>query len=286
MRDEPVSIKPSTTSRSFPDGKPYQGVSTRAITDTAKLHFGNDGRMAEIYALNHHGIPERYARNMRTFSSQDQVDLLTSSVCVVGLGGLGGAVTEILARLGIGTLTLIDGDVFEDSNLNRQLLSGLQWIGVSKAKAAGKRVQEINPSVQTRLHEVFLDTLNGAQLIEGANVVVDCLDNLKDRFVLEKAAKAANIPLVSAAIAGTYGQITTIFPDDSGLSLIYGPEELVPDKGAEASLGTLPYTALLMASLECSEVAKIVLNRGNLLRNRLLVMDLMDNVMDVLPLVP
>jgi molybdopterin/thiamine biosynthesis adenylyltransferase len=286
MRDEPVSIKPSTTARSFPDGKPYQGISTRDIADTAKLHFSNDGRMAEIYALTHHGIPERYARNMRTFSSQDQVVLLNSCVCIVGLGGLGGAVTEILARLGIGHLTLIDGDVFEDSNLNRQLLSGLQWIGVSKAKTAGKRVQEINPSVQTRLHEVFLDTLNGAQLIEGANVVVDCLDNLKDRFVLEKAAKAANIPLVSAAIAGTYGQITTVFPDDSGFSLIYGPEELVPAKGAEASLGTLPYTALLMASLECSEVTKILLNRGSLLRNRLLIMDLMDNVMDVLSLVP
>lgn len=242
--------------------------------------------MAEIHALAHQGIPERYARNMQTFSSQDQVVLLNSRVCVVGLGGLGGAVTEILARLGVGALTLIDGDVFEDSNLNRQLLSTLQWIGVSKAKTAGKRVQKINPSVQTRIHEVFLDTLNGAQLIEGAKVVVDCLDNLKDRFVLEKAAKAAKIPLVSAAIAGTFGQITTIFPEDSGLSLIYGPEDRVPAKGAEASLGTLPYTALLMASLECSEVSKILLKRGSLLRNRLLVMDLMDTVMEVLPLVP
>jgi molybdopterin-synthase adenylyltransferase len=286
MRNESVSIKPSTTSRSFPDGKPYQGISTQAIANAAKLHFGNDGRMAEIYALTHHGIPERYARNMQTFSSQDQAVLLNSRVCIVGLGGLGGAVTEILARLGIGALTLIDGDIFEDSNLNRQILSTLRWMGVSKVKTAGKRVQDINPSVQTRIHEVFLDSLNGPQLIEGANVVVDCLDNLKDRFVLEKAAKAANIPLVSAAIAGTYGQITTVFPEDAGLSLIHGPEDMVPAKGAEASLGTLPYTALLMASLECSEVAKILLKRGNLLRNRLLVMDLMDNVMDVLPLVP
>ncbi|MBI5589068.1 MAG: HesA/MoeB/ThiF family protein [Deltaproteobacteria bacterium] len=240
--------------------------------------------MAEIFALTHHAIPERYARNMQTFSSQDQVVLLSAIVCIVGLGGLGGAVTEILARLGIGTLTLVDGDVFEDSNLNRQLLSTPQWMGASKAKAAGKRVREINPSVQTRIHEVFLDSMNGAQLIEGANVVVDCLDNLKDRFVLEKAAKAAGIPLVSAAIAGTYGQITTIFPEDSGLSLIHGPEDQVPTKGAEASLGTLPYTALVMASLECSEIAKILLKRGNLLRNRLLVVDLMDNVMDVLSL--
>jgi molybdopterin-synthase adenylyltransferase len=286
MRNEPVSIKPSTTSRSFPDGKPYQGVSTQAIENAAKLHFSNDGRTAEIFALTHHGIPERYARNMQTISSQDQVALLNSCVCVVGLGGLGGAVTEILARLGIGALTLIDGDVFEESNLNRQILSSLQRIGASKAKTAGNRVQEINPSVQIRIHEVFLDALNGAQLLEGATVVVDCLDNLKDRFVLEKAAKAANIPLVSAAIAGTFGQITTVFPDDPGLSLIYGPEDSVPTKGAEASLGTLPYTALLMASLECSEVAKILLKRGSLLRNRILVLDLMDNVMEAFPLIP
>ncbi len=286
MRDAPVSVKPDTTSRSFPDGKPYQGVSTRAIENTAKLHFGNDGRSAEIFALTHHGIPERYARNMHTFSSQDQVVLLNACVCVVGLGGLGGAVTEILARLGIGALTLIDGDVFEESNLNRQILSTLRWMGVSKAKTAGNRIQEINPSVQIRIHEVFLDALNGVQLLEGATVVVDCLDNLKDRFVLEKAAKAAHIPLVSAAIAGTYGQITTIFPEDSGLSLIYGPEESVPTQGAEASLGTLPYTALLMASLECSEVAKILLKRGSLLRNRLLIMNLMDNEMESFPLVP
>jgi molybdopterin-synthase adenylyltransferase len=286
MSDKPISFKPDTTNRSFPDGKPYQGVSARTIANEAKLHFSNDGRMAEIFVLSSHGIPERYVRNMQTFSSQDQVDLLNSRVCVVGLGGLGGAVTEILARLGIGALTLIDGDVFEESNLNRQILSTLQGIGVSKATTARKRVREINPSVQTRIHEEFLDAMNGPRLISDANVVVDCLDTLKDRFVLETAAKAAKIPLVSAAIAGTYGQITTVFPEDPGLSLVHGPEDLVPAKGAEASLGTLPYTALLMASLECSEVAKILLKRGSLLRNRLLVMDLMDNVMEVLPLVP
>jgi hypothetical protein len=66
--------------------------------------------------------------------------------------------------------------------------------------------------------------------------------------------------------------------------MIYGPEDQVPAKGAEAALGTLPYTAMTMASLECSEITKILLKRGNLLRNRLLVMDLMDNAMDVLAL--
>ena len=125
---------------------------------------------------------------------------------------------------------------------------------------------------------------NADRIITGADVVVDCLDTLKTRFVLEKAARAAKIPLVSAAIAGTYGQITTIFPEDPGLSLIYGPEDQVPAKGAEATLGTLPYTAMMMASLECSEITKILLKRGTLLRNRLLVMDLMDNAVEVLSL--
>jgi molybdopterin/thiamine biosynthesis adenylyltransferase len=244
----------------------------------------DDGRSTEIFVLDPLEIPERYARNMGTFSAQEQIVLFSSRVCIVGLGGLGGAVTEILARLGIGALTLVDGDVFEDSNLNRQLLSTLETLGASKATAAESRVRQINPSVQTRIHDVFMDARNAAGLIEGADVVVDCLDNLKIRFVLETAAKAAKIPLVSAAIAGTYGQITTIFPEDPGLTLIYGPEDQVPAKGVETELGTLPYTAMTMASLECSEITKILLKRGKLLRNRLLVMDLMDNMMDVLAL--
>jgi molybdopterin/thiamine biosynthesis adenylyltransferase len=244
----------------------------------------DDGRSVKTPALDPQNIPERYARNMGTFSGRDQSLLSVSRVCIVGLGGLGGAVTEILARLGIGALTLVDGDVFEESNLNRQLLSTPETLGASKAAAAQNRVRLINPSVQTRIHDVFLDAQNAGRLIEGADVVVDCLDSLKTRFVLEKAAKTAEIPMVSAALAGTYGQITTIFPQDPGLALIYGPEDQVPAKGAEAVLGTLPYTAMAMASLECSEITKILLKRGSLLRNSLLVMDLMDNVMEVLPL--
>lgn len=244
----------------------------------------DDVRPTRIPVLDPREIPERYVRNMGTFSGRDQIVLLGSRVCIVGLGGLGGTVTEILARLGIGGLTLVDGDVFENSNLNRQLLSMPENLGTSKARAAETRVRQINPSVQTRIHDVFMDTLNADRLIEGADVLVDCLDNLKTRFVLEKAAKAAKIPLVSAAIAGTYGQITTIFPEDPGLALIYGLEDQVPTKGAESSLGTLAYTAMLMASLECSEITKILLKRGNLLRNKLLVMDMMDNVMEVFAL--
>ena len=228
--------------------------------------------------------PNRYARNQSTLSVQDQKTLTDAHVCIVGLGGLGGAVVEILARLGVGNLTLIDGDIFEESNLNRQLLSTTQNLGTSKPEAAADRVRLINPSVFTRVHPMFLKSANAASLIDGADVVADCLDNLKTRFLLEKVAKAAGIPLVSAAVAGTYGQITTIFPEDPGFGQIYGPENTVPDRGAEAALGTLAYTALALAAMACSEIAKVLLNRGNLLRNKLFIMDFMDNILEVLPL--
>ena len=229
-------------------------------------------------------LPNRYVRNRGTLSFHDQKMLGDSHVCIVGLGGLGGAVVEILARLGIGCLTLIDGDIFEESNLNRQILSTPTNLGTSKAQAAAKRVRLINPMVLTRIHPVFLKPANAASLIDGADIVTDCLDNLKTRFTLEKAVRAAGIPMVSAAIAGSYGQVTTIFPEDTGLDLIYGPETTIPNQGAEADLGTLPYTALALAALECSEITKIILKRGNLLRNKLLVMDFMDNALDVLSL--
>lgn len=230
------------------------------------------------------GLPNRYVRNQGTLTVHDQKTLTDAHVCIVGLGGLGGAVVEILARLGVGNLTLIDGDVFEESNLNRQLLSTTQNLGNSKVEAAADRVRLINPSVSTRVHPAFLKPANAVSLIAGADVVADCLDNLKTRFLLEKAAKSVGIPLVSAAVAGTYGQITTIFPEDAGLGQIYGLENTVPDRGAEAALGTLAYTALALAAMECSEIAKILLKRGNLLRNKLFIMDFMDNIQEVLPL--
>ena len=263
--------------RSFPDGTSCRTVSFRAVEYLRQTRFGGDGRRAEIFFLSQRIIPERYLRNMKTFTVEDQIRMLESHVCIVGMGGLGCAVVEILARLGVGALTLIDGDQFEESNLNRQILATPQRIGLSKTKAAQIRIQEINPSLHVQEHAVYLNADNARQFIKSADVVVDCLDNLKTRFILEKAAKAAVIPLVSAAIAGSFGQITVVFPEDPGLERIYGPEHQTPVKGAETSLGALPHTAMLLASLECSEVVKILLKRGVLLRNQLLVVDLMSN---------
>ena len=221
---------------------------------------------------------------MKSFSTADQLLLLKKTVCVVGLGGLGGAVTEILSRMGIGRLILIDGDHFEDSNLNRQWLSRMDLLGVSKAVAAQKRVLDINPAIETLPHLEFIDETNVDRLVLGADVIVDCLDNLKARFTLEKAAGKLKTPMVSGAVAGSTGQVTTLFPEDQGLKSIYGDPQCLPEKGVEASLGTLAYTVTMVSACECAEVIKILLNRGTPLRKKLLILNPLENLYESISL--
>ncbi len=269
-------IRNLAVSKTFPDGMTYRSLSVSHVAEIARqLDIGRQD--IEIAALGYGVIPERYARNMKIFSLADQIILLKSCISVVGLGGLGGTVVEILARLGIGNLNLIDGDHFEDNNLNRQMISSETLLSKSKAKAARDRVQAINSSVETRCHAEFLDTGNASRLLEKSDVIVDCLDSIPARFMLEAAARKQGCPLVSAAIGGASGQVTTIYPEDPGLEMIYGPPDDAPTQSVEDSLGTLAHCVSLIASLECSEVIKILLDKGPVLRNKLHVVDLMSN---------
>lgn len=278
------TIKNKSIPKQYPDDTGYTSISVQDIINIAK-DFNVSGRHVEITALEYGIIPERYARNMKMFSAADQAVLLQSQVSVVGLGGLGGAVIEILARIGIGTLHLIDGDTFEDSNLNRQFLCTHGLLPASKSEAAFKRVNAINPSIVGRPIDERLNDENATTLIHQSDVVVDCLDSLDTRFVLERAAKKIGSPLVSAAVAGASGHVTSIFPEDRGLELIYGKQAGQLRKGAEASLGCLPQAVTLLASIEASEVVKILQGNGSVLRNKLFVIDLVDNTLEVLSLV-
>ena len=109
-----------STEKQFPDGTAYAGI-TMVDTNTLSREFTMPAREIDISALASDIVPERYARNMKSFSTKNQKTLLESRVIVVGTGGLGGTVSETLARIGVGQLTLVDGDRFEESNLNRQL---------------------------------------------------------------------------------------------------------------------------------------------------------------------
>ena len=276
-------IKRCVTEESFPDSDTYNSLSVEHVIRLSR-QFEVSGKEIELAALEADIIPERYARNMKAYTLEDQAALLRSMVSVVGLGGLGGGVTEILARSGVGSLNLIDGDIFEDSNLNRQFLSRQPLLATSKAEAAIQRVKEINSSIEVHHFHEFLSEKSGSKLLGGSDAVVDCLDSLYTRLILEKLAKDLKIPMVSAAVAGSTGHVTTIFPEDPGLKLIYGNQVDPSGKGAEASLGCLPQAVTLLSSLECSEVLKILLKKGTVSRNKLIVVELLDNTFDVLQL--
>jgi len=266
-----------------PDGDDYQSLAVQDIQKIA-ASAGLTGREVEIAALENGLIPERFTRNMKSLSTAEQVKLLQATVTVVGLGGLGGTVTEVLARIGIGQLNLIDGDVFEDSNLNRQITSTAGKVGMSKADTARERVAQINAGLSVTTHQVFLNEQNAADLIAGSDVVVDCLDSLKSRYYLAVASRNAGAPLVVAAVAGLSGQVTVLFPGDDGFESVYGVPGDIPEKGVETQLGNLAPIVGMIANVECAEAVKILLGRGNPLRNRMLLVDLLESTFETIDL--
>jgi molybdopterin/thiamine biosynthesis adenylyltransferase len=219
-------------------------------------------------------LPARYQRNQQMISTAQQLQLLRSKVAVVGAGGLGGYILEELARIGVGQIVVIDNDVFEEHNLNRQLLSTPAQLGRIKVEAAAERIAAINPAVTLRPVQALLDQSNGAALLAGADCVVDAVDNVSARLALEELCEVLQVPLVHGAIGGWYGHVMTIFPGERSLRKIY--RHWSGGKGIEQQLGNPSFTPAVVASFEVAEVCKILLGQGRLLRNRQLNINLLD----------
>ncbi|MBN2032746.1 MAG: HesA/MoeB/ThiF family protein [Deltaproteobacteria bacterium] len=232
----------------------------------------------EIYILTLKlGIcPYRYVRNREILSLEELLRLAESRVAVVGAGGLGGTVLSILGRTGIGHLVVIDFDVFDESNLNRQAFSHCENLGKPKAEEARSQLERINPGVDVSAYQIRLNAENGKNLLKDCQVVVDALDNVESRITLMEAAKALGVPLVHGAIAGFEGQIMSLFPGDEGLSRIYGKAKKGENDftGPEAVLGVPGITAAVIAAFQAMEVIKILLKRGRPFTNTMVYLDL------------
>jgi molybdopterin/thiamine biosynthesis adenylyltransferase len=245
--------------------------------------FGLTRHQIEVAALELGVLPQRYLRNFGTLGLEGQLQLARSHVAVIGLGGLGGYVVEGLARVGVGKLTLVDGDVFFDHNLNRQLISSEALLGESKAHAAAERVRQINGAVTVIPHPVYASQENLGELLAGVDVVVDALDRLPIRLTLQDVAAGLGLPMVHGAIAGTMGQVMTILPGDPGLKALYGAGPL-PEQGAEAELGTPAPSPMMVAAWQVHETVKLLTGKGELLRQRMLLMDAYSNDTRILSL--
>jgi molybdopterin/thiamine biosynthesis adenylyltransferase len=218
-------------------------------------------------------LPARYQRNRQTISSAAQQRLFSSRVTIIGCGGLGGYVIEQLARLGVGELVVVDPDIFEEHNLNRQLLSTVAELGKSKVAAAVARVGVINPAVTVTPWEVAFDAANGATQLAGSDLVVDALDSIPVRLELAAVCAGLNIPLIHGAIGGWYGHVTTQFPGEKTIEAVY--RNWSEGKGVEQQLGNPAFTPAVVASIQVAEACKVLLEEMPLLRERLLHVDLL-----------
>lgn len=223
-------------------------------------------------------MEERYARNIPSLSVEECACLLKKKVAVIGCGGLGGHLVELMARIGIGELVVVDGDTFDTSNLNRQLLATCDGIGCSKAAAAEKRVHSINPDITVHVYPVMLTKDNADTLISGCDAVLDGLDNISSRKILKQASGKAGIPYIFGAISGWVSQAAISLPEDHLIEMLYPENTIIHDKSA------LSFTPALCASMQTALCVKLLTGRP-VQTGTIYYFDLLNQEYEVIPLV-
>lgn len=213
---------------------------------------------------------DRYFRNIGAINAGNQKKLKQCSVCIVGLGGLGGYVLELLARLGIGSITGIDFDCFETTNLNRQMLSTQDNIGYAKAAAAADRVNLINDEIKFTAIRTKLTTDIARDLLAGYDLVIDALDGVESRLIIGSVCAALNIPLVHGAVNGWCGQAAIIYPGDDMLKKLYAFH--ITHKRPPS---VLSFTPAATASLQVSLAVRVLLEKETPEPNTLYLLDLL-----------
>jgi molybdopterin/thiamine biosynthesis adenylyltransferase len=221
-------------------------------------------------------IPERYIRNLNAITATEQTQLLEARVGVCGCGGLGLNVINYLARMGVGHITVWDPDVFNESNINRQLLASNRTLGQSKVEECSRYVRDINPDIKiTALSCRWEESDPG--IFNQQQVIIDALDNISSRLALAEACDRASLPMVHGAVGGWYGQVTVIMPGDKILETLYSDLER---SGIEKEQGTLSFTAAIIAGLQAAETIKLLLNRESELCSEICMVDLLDMDME------
>jgi molybdopterin/thiamine biosynthesis adenylyltransferase/rhodanese-related sulfurtransferase len=219
---------------------------------------------------------ERYSRHtlIGEIGAEGQQKLLDAKVLLLGAGGLGSPTALYLAAAGVGTLGIVDDDVVDLSNLQRQVIHTTDRVGVPKVDSAEETIKALNPDVNVVKYPVRIDASNIVEIIEGYDVIVDGVDNFPTRYLLNDATVRLKIPVVSASILGFDGQLSVFKPYDGPcyrcLFREPPPAELAPSCGANGVLGVLPGT---MGLLQATEVIKLILDIGEPAIGRLLLYD-------------
>ena len=214
-------------------------------------------------------MEERYIRNLGALSEDECALLRKKTVLVAGCGGLGGYLIEMLLRLGVGEIRAADGDRFEASTLNRQLLAAPALLGKSKAEAAAERAAAVNSDVRFVAVPEFVTEANVEALIRGCDAVLDALDNIASRRMLARACTEAQIPMIHGAICGWTAQAAIVLPGDGMLDWVY------PEGTALKSKASLSFTPPFCAALQTALCVRLLTGR-EVEAGKLYVADLLD----------
>ncbi|HJP90060.1 MAG TPA: molybdopterin-synthase adenylyltransferase MoeB [Candidatus Limnocylindrales bacterium] len=221
----------------------------------------------------------RYSRHLLIpeVGIKGQSKLLDSKVLMIGAGGLGAPAALYLAAAGVGTIGIVDFDVVEASNLQRQVIHNTERLGVKKVESAAQTIRALNPDVNVITYDEMLVADNVQRLIKGYDVILDGTDTFETRYLLNDAAVAAGIPVAHASVFRFEGQLSTFVPYEGPCyRCLYPtppPPELAPGCSVAGVLGVVPG---IMGTLQANEVLKLLLGVGEPLVGRLLLFDALD----------
>ena len=233
------------------------------------------------------GYWEIASRQMSIVTRSEQQRFKDSKITVIGCGGIGGETIEMLARMGIGNLVLVDKDAFDLSNLNRQTLASLSDLGLDKSAVAAEKVRLINPYVNVDIFNEHVDQENIDKIIGDSDIVIDALDNVLTRVIVSRKAKEKGIPYIHGAIHGTQGQITEFLPNTKSYEEMFNlpsidkelTEEVINDlknvtSGVPPVIGPTPN---IIGCLEAFEAYKIITGIGKVtVAPKILTFDLLN----------
>ncbi len=234
------------------------------------------------------GYWEIISRQMSVVSKSEQSRFKDAKIAVIGCGGIGGETIEMLARMGVGQLNLVDKDYFDVSNLNRQTLSSLKEVGLSKSEVGKDKVRLMNPYTKVNCFNEEVTEKNISKIVNDCDIVIDALDNLLTRIIVSRYCKQNEITFIHGAIHGTQGQLTVFLPEnDIDYETMFSlPSKDKPlDKNTIAEINKLTNgvppvigpTPNLIGCLEAIEAFKLITGIGEIVKApELLSFDLLD----------
>lgn len=228
--------------------------------------------------------PERYQRNISLpeIGEKGQNKLLASKVLIVGAGGLGSPAALYLAACGVGRIGIVDSDRIELSNLQRQILHTTSDIGIPKVDSAKEKLNALNPDIEVKTYELRVDSENILGLIQDFELILDCSDNFKTKYLINDACIGAGKPFVHGGISRFEGHALTVIPNKSPCYRCVFPETPPEPRSVAGPLGVVPG---VIGTIQANETIKYLLGIGELLTGRLLVFDALKSTFKILKVV-